>query len=201
MYRQSYYARNYFIKGDDVTADLHEDPDMDMLEISAEELALEQSGVIPFPQELDPDMAAEIMNVFDAQVLFMVHPGMGQMCKAILRLGLFGVVVCRNKAHKELLMKNLKDYAKKHHLVPLTGAPVKTPALIEYENTQKTKSLSVGKPAPPALPQLAPGPPTATPVVVPKATASVDLTVPTPTSGAPKPSAPKLVAFGSSLLM
>ena len=75
---------------------------------SAEELCL-MNEVVPHPHEHHMRLGAELADVFDAAVLFLVHPGSGEMIKAALKQHKFALAICRTAAHKTLIMKNLRS--------------------------------------------------------------------------------------------
>ena len=164
---------------------------------------LTEKFAIPFPLENHMDLGAEVMNVFDADIAFLMYPGMGQFAKAVLMKNKFAVCVCRNKAQKDMLMTNLKAFAKSMNLVNLSGAPSKPAAMLDYEKKARAKAILATQPA--AAPKStdagsivskpAPPPPPAV-ITVPPPPAVI--TVPPPTA-ASKATA-KLQAFGSSLL-
>ena len=81
-------------------AQLVEDADVPMLDMTAAEVSLSDNDVVPFPHEHHMDLGLELMNVFDAEIGFFLHPGTGQMAKAILVKNLKGVCARRNKYHR-----------------------------------------------------------------------------------------------------
>ena len=192
-----------FEEGDEIDDDL-----------TADELTLKDS-VIPFPQEIDMEFGKELIEVFDADILVLLHGGTGEMVKAVLAKQRHAVVICSTAAQKVLIQTNLRDWTKRMNLVNFADAPTKPANLIAYERGVTVQSSAKAPPTAPAnvIPNTtAPAPvpsvvvpkqatPTAPPhqIVMPKAAlppAQTNTSMPS-SSGA---SMATLAAFGSSLL-
>ena len=75
-------------------AQLVDDADVPALEMTEAEAILSEKEVVPFPNEHHMDLGLELMNVFDTEIAFFLHPGTGQMAKAILMKNQHAVCVC-----------------------------------------------------------------------------------------------------------
>ena len=176
--------------------------------MTAAEASLSENDVVPFPHEHHMDLGLELMNVFDAEIAFLLHPGTGQMAKAILMKNLHAVCVCRNKYHRDMLIQNLKDFAKSLNLVNLSGGPTKPADLVAYE--QQLRHKPNAPTAPPIVPKAVVDPKPPPPALViggsqagaePAPAPSASVTPVTPSASVTATAAaPKLAAFGSTLL-
>jgi len=189
-------------------AQLVEDADVPLLDMTADEVSLSENDVVPFPHEHHMDLGLELMNVFDAEIAFFLYPGTGQMAKAILMKNQHAVCVCRNKYHRDMLMQNLKDFAKSLNLVNLSGGPPKPADLVAYEQQMRNKPIAPK--APPSQPRAVADPTPPPPALViggpqagaqPAPAPSASVTPATPSASVTAiATAPKLAAFGSTLL-
>jgi hypothetical protein len=152
---------------------------------------------IPYPHESHYLLGQELMHVFRTDVMIDASPGSGMKMLSVLLSNVRGVAICRNAAHKQLIMSNLASQVKARRLVPGFTALPKPPELVAYEKS--TQGLGGTPLRPPAPKGSAPSPP---PVPVP-----VPAPVPAPelsSGGSPAPSpspganvSPALNAFGS----
>ena len=160
-----------------------EDVTEEEMPCSADELSL-MNEVVPHPHEHHMQLGAELADVFETAILFLVHPGSGEMIKAALKQHKFALAICRTAAHKTLIMNNLRTYVKTMNLVSLSAdAPMKDQEMIAYERT----SLRTPTPTPKVMPKATPPPLPLPPQV------AVEANVPTAT-------VPTLASFGFTLL-
>ena len=137
-------------------------------------------------------LGKEFIDVFDADILLMFHPGSGEMMKAVMLKQKIGIAICKSQTHKQVFMDNLKDFATRMNLVSCADGPTKPDALIAYE-----KSMAGKNQAPLAAN------PTAVPLIRPQDPTPVALTVPAAKPPPPahlEPRASALAAFGTSML-
>jgi hypothetical protein len=113
-----------------------------------------KDDLVAFPHEYDMSLGKELLDTFQSDIMALIHPGMGEMLKAVLVKQKFGVAIIRNAAHKNLLMKNLRDFVKSMNLVSFADAPPKPASLIAYE-----KGLAGNRQQPEAMPSSQTGPP------------------------------------------
>ena len=106
---------------------------------TADELALDDGSMVPFPHELSMQLGLELLNVFDAHILVTNTVGSGELLKAVLQTRKFGIGICRTSTHKKCVLERLKDFVKMMHLVTLKGAPTKSADLLKYEMMLKAR--------------------------------------------------------------
>ena len=128
-HKTGHYCRRVFGDSDDD----HEPP-------TAEELELDDGMLVPFPHELNKELGLELIHVFAAEVVVTTTVGSGELFKAVLQKEKYGVGICKTMTHKKQVLQEMKNFAKMMNLVPLTEAPVKSPAMLKYEADAK-KSL------------------------------------------------------------
>ncbi len=158
---------------------------------SAEEENAAEGKVIPFPHSFPPVLFEEVMHVFEASCLVVLHAGAGMSMQAVLSKNTRGVAIVESKEQKAFVLQNPIAYAKANRLAQTwEGAPQKQQELIDYEEAH-AKEIAAGKPKPAETPKPGPEPGAPEP---PK---------PTPPVGSPPPAPsppPSLCGMGSSLL-
>ena len=101
------------------------------------------------------------------------NAGSGEMIKASLMMHSYAVAICRNNAHKKMVLENLTAFVKSNGIVNLaTDAPTKPADLVEFEKQLQmqanTGQASVGvpllRPLPRAVPPLLQPPPCEAPL-------------------------------------
>jgi len=77
------------------------------------------------------------------------------MLKAVLSSNARGIAVCKSKAHKSWVMKNLEQFVAVHRLVNYDHMPTKPPEVTAWEEKHRsasaTSSTTYFPPAAPAL--------------------------------------------------
>ena len=132
------------------------------------------------------------------------NTGTGEMLKASLLMQVYSVAICKNTAHKKLVMDNLMDFAKTKWLVNLAAdSPTKSADLVAFEkrlqtDVQSRRAFVPPPPPPPSTPTAAVSSAAADPGVRPAAEAAAG-DVAGPSKGACG-SKKNLFAFGSTAL-
>ena len=116
------------------------DSDEDNDEPTAEELALEDDVYVPFPHELNKELGRELIHVFAAEVVVTTTVGSGELLKAVLQNAKYGLGICKTMTQKRQVVQELKNFTKAQNLVSLIGAPVKSQAMLKYEE-KKPKAI------------------------------------------------------------
>ena len=89
------------------------------------------------------------------------NTGSGEMIKASLMMQVYSIAICRNKAHKKIVLENLTAFVQSKGIANLaTDAPTKPADLVEFEKQLQmqanTGQASVGVPLLRPLPRAAP---------------------------------------------
>ena len=100
------------------------DSDDDHEPPTAEELALEDDVLVPFPHELNKELGLELIHVFAAEVVVTTTVGSGELFKAVLQKQKYGLGICKTMTHNSQVWQEMKNFAKTMNLVPLSDAPV-----------------------------------------------------------------------------
>ena len=162
-----------------------------MYDANADELALKCDEVIPFPHEHSHALTKEMINVFDVGTVVAFQVGSGVVLKGVLMANGRGIAVCKSRAHKTWVMKNMDDFVAVHRLVTYPDMPKKPQALVRWEETRKTGGVAPQQPPAPKPPP----PPALSGPIIPS--------VPTVSSGIVKPQLPQpglLAGFGGGKL-
>ena len=83
----------------------------------ADESSLKDDEAVPFPHETHMNLGVELMNVFDAEVLYSMKPGSGQMLKGVIQKNLWAVAICKSQEHKSVILSQLRAYMTAVNLV------------------------------------------------------------------------------------
>ena len=76
-------------------------------EDAADMAELSEEKCICFPYEHAPALKQELMNIFSAEIFVDCSPQSGYGVRAALLENVRAVAVCRNKTHKEFILKNV----------------------------------------------------------------------------------------------
>ena len=184
----------------DAAATPEDDPDNDM-NATADELELKDQ-CIPYPFELSSEFGKEVIEQFEPDIVVILKAGSGEFIKAALIKGKVICAICATVAHKNFVMKAVKDWAKRMQIVSFDDAPKKPANLVAYEKSIQIADSSVSANA--AAVSLAAVAPNSAAAVAPNSAAALG---PAPAANnsvvvaAPSASrSPGLAAFGSSLL-
>ena len=137
--------------------------------------------------------------MFGVEILVYFKVGSGQQLKSVLSTTstpIRATGLCNTKAHKDWVMGNLIEYARKCRLVSVADAPKKPQALLDWEHkattpkAAKAATSGVPMPAPSALPK-ASVPPVAGGATVPAVAGMPGLPPPAGGAVAPLPAQPK----------
>jgi hypothetical protein len=99
----------------------------------ADELSVTEHGKLQWPFEHPMELTAEIINVFDTEILVDMNPASGEKMKAVLSNMIRGVAVCMTNEHRNVVKAELVKHARTHSLVNVIGAPKKPDRLAAYE--------------------------------------------------------------------
>lgn len=98
----------------------------------ADELSLKEDEVIPFPDELNLNLGAEMMHTFGADIMVLIGAGSGQMMKGVVKQGLFVIAVVRSSEQKKLIDNELEKWVKTMNLVSFDDKPKKPDDVLKY---------------------------------------------------------------------
>ena len=72
---------------------------------TADELALDNNMLVPFPHEHSMQLGLELIHVFAADVLVTTTVGSGEIFKAVLQKHKFGLGICKTTTHKKQVVQ------------------------------------------------------------------------------------------------